>query len=286
MKKKRIEVITDDHMHIDPLNGLGIEATKRFKRAGGTCLFLVNKMSKDFGILIKDSSSFNVLFDKTIALKEKIIKETGLKVFTVVGVHPAEFVFLCNRFGTEKALELSFEATEMASKKIEDGDATALGEMGRPHFEAEETILKASNQLLLFGLKTAKELGCAIQLHTESSSEHLFKDLSEMAEKAGLPSSKIVKHFCGPQVEVAEKFRIMPSILSSNENLRAAISEGNRFLLESDYIDDKTRPGAVLGPKTVPRITKKLLEEEIITLEDVAKIHKDNVEKTYGVELD
>jgi TatD-related deoxyribonuclease len=280
-----IDVITDDHMHIDPLKGLGIEAAKRFKRAGGTCLFLVNKMSRDFGISVKSSNDFNVVFDRTISLKEKIIKETGLKVFAVIGVHPAEFVFLCNRFGTEEGLEISFRATEIASKKIEDGDATALGEMGRPHFEVEESTVKAANRLLMHGFKVAKELGCAIQLHTESSSEHLFKDLSKMAGEAGLPPGKVVKHFSGPQVEVAEKFGIMPSVLSSDENLRVAISESDRFLLESDYIDDKSRPGAVLGPKTVPRVTKKLLEEEVLSLDAAARIHKDNVERTYGVEL-
>ena len=37
--------VTDDHIHIDPVNGRGIEAAKDFFRAGGTHIFLVSKPS-------------------------------------------------------------------------------------------------------------------------------------------------------------------------------------------------------------------------------------------------
>ena len=42
--------VTDDHIHIDPVNGRGLEAAKEFRRAGGTHLFLVSKPSWSFGI--------------------------------------------------------------------------------------------------------------------------------------------------------------------------------------------------------------------------------------------
>ena len=37
--------VTDDHIHIDPVNGRGMEAARDFLRAGGTHLFLVSKPS-------------------------------------------------------------------------------------------------------------------------------------------------------------------------------------------------------------------------------------------------
>ncbi|RLF97902.1 metal-dependent hydrolase, partial [Thermococci archaeon] len=40
-------IITDNHMHLDP-KGLGIEAAKKFLRAGGTHLFIVYKYAKDY----------------------------------------------------------------------------------------------------------------------------------------------------------------------------------------------------------------------------------------------
>ena len=42
--------ITDDHIHIDPLNGRGIEAAKDFQRSGGTHIFLVTKPSWSSGV--------------------------------------------------------------------------------------------------------------------------------------------------------------------------------------------------------------------------------------------
>jgi len=55
--------------------------------------------------------------------------------------------------------------------------------------------------------------------------------------------------------------------------------------METDYLDMKTRPGAVLGPKTVPRRTRGLIQNGIMTVEDAHKIHVDNVERVYGIEL-
>jgi TatD-related deoxyribonuclease len=34
--------ITDDHMHLNPLRGRGIEAIKEFRNAGGTHVFIVS----------------------------------------------------------------------------------------------------------------------------------------------------------------------------------------------------------------------------------------------------
>jgi TatD-related deoxyribonuclease len=282
----KLKTITDNHMHIDPVNGVGIEAAKLFKRAGGTCLFLVNKMSKDAGVVVRGPKDFSTVFEHTISIKERIKREVGLEVFAIVGVHPAELVFLCNKFGVERALEIAIGAIEIAGQRVKEGKATALGEIGRPHFEVDANILNATNELLEHSMRVAKEVGCAVQLHTESASEALFKDISTIAKKTGLDSEKVVKHFNGPDVNLAEKYGIMPSVLSSTENVTIAINAKNyRFLLESDYIDDMSRPGAVLGPKTVPRVTKKLVAEGLLSGDDAEKIHKDNVEKVYGVEL-
>ena len=42
--------ITDDHIHIDPVNGRGVEAAKDFLHAGGTHMFLVSKPSWSLGV--------------------------------------------------------------------------------------------------------------------------------------------------------------------------------------------------------------------------------------------
>jgi TatD-related deoxyribonuclease len=55
--------------------------------------------------------------------------------------------------------------------------------------------------------------------------------------------------------------------------------------MESDYMDENSSPGAVIGPKSVPRFTRRLLEAGLITSDDVYRIHTDTPSKIYGVEI-
>jgi TatD-related deoxyribonuclease len=105
------------------------------------------------------------------------------------------------------------------------------------------------------------------------------------ADKVGLAAENVVKHFSPPLITKKENAGLMPSVLASKKNIREALSKGCRFLMETDYIDDPHRPGAVLGPKTVPKVTKQLLVEGVMTVEQAERIHKVNPEKTYRVNL-
>jgi TatD-related deoxyribonuclease len=48
--------------------------------------------------------------------------------------------------------------------------------------------------------------------------------------------------------------------MSERDRLERAAERGRPFLMETDFVDDPDRPGAVLGPKTVPRRVRWLLE--------------------------
>ena len=59
--------------------------------------------------------------------------------------------------------------------------------------------------------------------------------------------------------------------------------------METDYLDDPRRPGAVLGPRTVPRRTKELCDEWIgsgkkeQTLDELLhRVNRDWIESIYG----
>ena len=134
-------------------------------------------------------------------------------------------------------------------------------------------------------MQRAKDAGVPIILHTESTTPENCKEFAEMGKKAGLSSDKIVKHFSPPLVKNDENYGLMPSILGSKKNITIAISKGSRFLMETDYIDDPRRPGAVLGPKTVPKTTFDLLNKDILNEKHIYKIHKENPEKTYNINL-
>jgi TatD-related deoxyribonuclease len=135
-------------------------------------------------------------------------------------------------------------------------------------------------------MKKAKDAGVPVVLHTESTTPKQCKELSEMGRKAGLYSNKIIKHYSPPLILESENFGLMPSVLARKKNIFTAIQKGTRFMLETDYIDDPNRPGAVLGPKTVPRLTKEMIEKDLVSEEEFIKVHKENPEKTYSICLD
>jgi TatD-related deoxyribonuclease len=145
-------------------------------------------------------------------------------------------------------------------------------------------MLEASNALMRYAMDLCKGLDCAIQLHTETE-ENTMDSISAIATQAGLPPYRVIKHFSPPLVKKCESLNVFPSVIAGKGALDEALSQGSRFMLETDYIDDLTRPGSVLGPKTVPRKTKDAIRKG--TPEEVFfKIHKDNPEKSYGVKIE
>jgi TatD-related deoxyribonuclease len=208
--------------------------------------------------------------------------ETGVKAYATVGPYPGEIIELEKAFGLEKAAQLMIEGLELAAKCVRDGRALAIGEVGRPHFPVSGEIWNASNEIMFHGMRLAKEVGCAIVLHTESATPESMKELGSMADKVGLPRHKVVKHFCPPYVLPEENFGLMPSVLAGKDAVKSAISKGTRFLMETDFLDDARRPGAVLAITTVPKRTLMFIKQGLMTEEQAYKIHQDNPRETYG----
>ncbi|AAL81032.1 metal-dependent hydrolase [Pyrococcus furiosus DSM 3638] len=278
-------IILDNHFHVDPNHGLFLEAVKQFQRAGGTHLIVVYKTAHDYGFPGLKAEDFMKAMDFHIELVEKINRETQVKAYAVVGVHPAEFDYLARNKGLEFARNEVMKALEYAQKLCLEGKAVGIGEVGRPHYEVPQQIWEVSIEIMKYAMELAKDADCAVQLHTESFNEEKFRELGEYIREVGIKPYKVVKHFSPPLVNVAKEVGVFPSIIASKKNIEEAIKQGNRFLMETDYIDDKRRPGAVLGPKTVPKRTKEFLQRGIFTEEDVYKIHVENPKKVYGIEI-
>ncbi|NOZ76891.1 MAG: metal-dependent hydrolase [Euryarchaeota archaeon] len=277
---------TDNHMHIDPIRGEGVGAVKKFERAGGGHIFLVNKMAGDWGIRARDVEDFEQVFDKTVKLAGELEEATGVRVFPVLGVHPAEFVRLCEDLGVESAVEVGEGALRAAGDRVEEGKAAAIGEVGRPHFRVPGEVLEAANRLMTSAMEVAADVDCAVQLHTEALERGAFGEFATMARKAGLKPERVVKHYSPPFIREGEETGIMPSLVASREGVVRALEEGRRFLLESDYIDDLARPGAVVGPKSVPRVSRYLLDSGLLTDAELEDVHINWVERVYNLELD
>lgn len=266
-------------MHLSPA-GRNVEAAKAFKKAGGTHMMLVC-LPRRVGQTVEEQ------FNETISIAHRVREDAGVAAYAAVAPHPVELVNLMRhgKLPLAQARAEVVKSIDYAVSLIRKGDAVALGEIGRPHFPVEKDVLDASNEILLYALGQAKDAGCAVQLHTESGTPDVCRELAEMADKAGFLRERMVKHYSPPLVLPEENHGLFPSVLAGKEAVEKAVSQGTRFFLETDYLDDPKRPGAVLDIATVPKRVKWLLETGKATEEIIHKICRENPEKVYGIEM-
>ena len=229
--------------------------------------------------------SYKSCYKETLKMADEIISKVNVGVFVTVGPYPVDYIILRKRFGREEAIKIMKKGMDEAAELCEENKCIGIGEIGRPHFSVDEQTITDSNDILKYGMKKAKDVDCPVILHTESTTPEQCKELVDMGRDIGLPADKIVKHFAPPLIKDDENFGLMPSVLSSRKNIVSALKKGSRFIMETDYIDDLKRPGAVFGPKTVPKLTKKLIDAKIMNDKQYFEIHVRNPQKTYDIDL-
>ena len=272
--------VLDNHVHLEPVKGRNVDAVREFERAGGTHIIISNMPYQD--IPARTVDDFRKSYDVTISTKDRVNKETGVKAFATVGPYPGDLIDLEAIHGLEKAKEIMLEAMDIAAEYVKAGKALAIGEVGRPHFPVSRDAWSVSNDILRYGMKAAKDVGCAIVIHTERATPETMKEQAEMADRVGLERRRVVKHFCPPFVLPEENHGLMPSVLVGKDAANVALSKGTRFLMETDFMDDPTRPGAVLAIGTVPKRTLTLMKQGLMSEEQAHKIHMDAPREAYG----
>ena len=246
--------VLDDHLHLDPDDGRGLEAVEEFARAGGTHLLIVNKPSWDLGVEVEAGEDFREVFERTIRTVEAAAARLPGTAWPVLGVHPGLISRLTDRgLDPEAARDLMRAGLDVAAEYAADGPAVAL-KTGRPHYDVPDRTWAASNAVLRRGLELAAGTGVAVQLHTESTED--LTEVAGWAEAAGLAPERVVKHYASGRLAGAT-----PSVMCRKEWLETAAEAGEPFLMETDFIDDPERPGAVMGPRTVPRRVAWLREK-------------------------
>lgn len=266
--------ILDNHLHLDPDHGRGIEAVKDFARSGGTHLLVVNKPSWHLGALPVSGEDFRHVFETTLGAVSDANDVLDGRAWPVLGVHPGLVSQLTEAgHDPEQAGEIMRAGLDLASEYL-DGEALAL-KSGRPHYEVSDGVWEASNAVLKHALALGAENDCAVQLHTEGSED--LTEIAEWAEERGLPAHRVVKHYAGGRLAGPT-----PSVICDKDELRRAADGGEPFLMETDFIDDPDRPGAVMGPKTVPRRVSWLREEG--SDEAIRTAHVETPERVYDID--
>ena len=268
--------VLDNHIHLDPDRGRGIDAVTDFARSGGTHLLVVNKPSWSLGVDVETGEDFRAVFERTIEIVEEATEVLDGKAWPVLGVHPALITRLVGDrdIPVEQARDLMRDGLAVAAEYAADGPAVAL-KSGRPHYPVDDDVWDASNEVMRRAFELGGETGVAVQLHTEGGTE--FADVAEWAEAAGLPRQRVVKHYSEGRID-----GLIPSVMSDTDRLRVAVETGDPFLMETDFIDDPDRPGAVMGPKTVPRRTAWLHEEG--QDEAIRTAHIETPASVYGID--
>lgn len=275
-------IIFDNHMHLKR-DGYFINAILEFKKYGGTHLNFCPYT--DYKVVLKDKS-YNRLYEDGIKMAKEAEEKTGVKIFLTVGPYPVDYIRMKDAVGKEEAMFLMKRGMEEAQKLCIEGKAIAIGEIGRPHFKVDEDTWKESIEIMKYGMMLAKDADVPVILHMETATRKNMKELAEMADEIGMNRMKVIKHYSPPLIKKEENFGIFPSVLATKDATTEAFKKGHYFMLETDYLDDLERRGAVLALRTIPRRIKNLLNKGVISEEDIYIVNKENPEKIYGISLE
>ncbi|GAB6880447.1 TatD family hydrolase [Halorubrum gandharaense] len=270
--------VLDNHLHLDPRHGRGIDAVEDFVHLGGTHLLVVNKPSWHLGVEADEPDDFRPVFEETIEAVADANEVLPGRAWPVLGAHPGLLTRLTGDrdFSPEEARDLMQGALSVAAEFVADGRALAL-KSGRPHYDVSDDEWDASNAVMAHAFELGAELDCAVQLHTEASED--LTDIAEMSRDAGMDPDHVVKHYAAGELAGP-----VPSVMSEKDRLERAAESDEPFLMETDFVDDPDHPGAVMGPKTVPRRVCWMLENGHD--EAVRRAHVETPASVYGIDTE
>jgi TatD-related deoxyribonuclease len=270
--------VLDNHLHLDPENGRGMEAVDEFARLGGTHLMIVNQPSWKLGVESTDPEAFRTVFETTIEIAADATERLPGRAWPILGAHPGLISRLIEDrdCSPTEARDCMQGILDTAAGYVREGEALGL-KSGRPHYDVSEAVWEASNEVMKHAFSLGAEVDCAVQLHTEASED--LTEIAEWADERGLAPDKVVKHYAGGRLAGPT-----PSVMSNKDWIETAAESGEPFLMETDFIDDPDRPGAVLGPKTVPRRVRWLLEQGYD--DAIRTAHVETPKRVYGIDTE
>ena len=285
--------VVDQHIHLDRSNRY-LSAIEEFVRVGGTGIMLVHKPGFS-GALPVDKEGYRRAYSETILMAEEVRKKFAITVGVVLGPHPVAWERQISELGIERASELHLESVDLALELIEQGKAHCLGEVGRPHYEVSEEKWTQANENLSHIMAEAAISKIPIQLHVEDAGEQTYSEISQLAIQSGLPLSQTVRHYAPADVSANFTHGLACTVSVGRGSLEGLLSTHANasapWGMETDFLDDPRRPGAVLGPKTIPKRTDELCSALLAGNDPndvenlLLKIHSEWPSKLYGLDF-
>jgi len=209
-----------------------------------------------------DLDGYQAAYSDTLGMAEEVRAAFGIGVGVVLGPHPVAWEHQIEPLGLKRATELHLEAVGLALDHIDAGDAVCLGEVGRPHYPVSDETWSAANEMLREVMALAAGAGTSIQLHVEDNGETTCRELAALCDEAGLARDRAIRHYAPADVGTDFTHGLAATVSvgrGSVETLAETTVNANApWGMETDFLDDPRRPGAVLGPKTVPKRTQQL----------------------------
>ncbi|WP_291765399.1 TatD family hydrolase [Caldivirga sp. UBA161] len=279
--------IADNHAHVNPIKGLGPrEVARRFRRTGGWFMGVVALLTWDLGLNPGDLSSVDKLYRLTVE-STKIIQGEGVKAVAVIGLHPAECVRLLESgWGFSEVKGFMVKSIDLAAQYIKRGEAVGIGEVGRPHWSVNGSVINLCNEVIEYAMSTARDLNAVIHLHLEREGEVTVKSIVELANRAGVKDKgRIILHHASPSmVKPAVDNGLTPSVpVGRRGEFEEAVKLTKALVVESDYADDPRRPGMVIPPWRIMSRISNALSQGLLSEGDVFRIMVNEIEEIYGV---
>ena len=257
--------ITDGHIHLDR-KGRCLDAAIDFESSGGTRLILVHK--PNFSKLPEDIDDVSTAYSETLSIANEVIASTNIQVQVILGPHPVVWSHQIELLGEKRATELHIQSVDLALRFFETGDCVGIGEIGRPHFPVSPEVWRSANSMLQDILKRCSKKNAPVQFHVEDKGSLTFQELSQICSKANYPKSIALRHFAPADVSPSFTSKLPVTVSmgrGSVQKIASTIDVNLLFkgthppvLMETDYLDDPKRPGAVLGPRTIAKRTNEL----------------------------
>ncbi|HYK93605.1 MAG TPA: TatD family hydrolase [Thermoplasmata archaeon] len=271
--------VVDHHCHLSP-TGEGIEAVRRFQRAGGSHLFLATQNYTSGAPTTLEA--YREQFELTETLARRASEETGVVLYPVLSPYPVDLVHVEPQMGLAAAKDLQMAAIDAAAREVAAHRAVALGEVGRPHFPVSQPVAEACEAVLIHALESGRDVGCPVVLHTEELDADGYRALAGLAARVGFPAGRLVKHYARSIVPDDGRLGLVPSYLATRDLVPPTLATPAPWFWETDFLDDPARPGAVLDLATVPKRAAALAQDPE-SAERLRIPFVESVEKVYGI---
>ena len=271
--------VVDHHCHLSS-HGEGVRAVARFRAAGGTHLFLATQ-NYEPGVPLT-LEAYVRQFELTCRLARQAHEEVGVRVYPVLAPYPIDLLAASEELGPGRALELHRAALDIAGRWVREKKAVALGEVGRPHFAIPQALNEVVEQAFHHALEVARDSDCPVVVHSADLSVEGFRELADRASDAGVRPERVVKHYARHRMETGSTGGVVPSYLARRDLVNEVSGNPGPWFLETDFLDDPRRPGAVLDLATVPRRASAIAENSPQGGDRLYVPFVESVERVYG----